>query len=323
MTAQRAFGRHAPFGLVRALAAALAVAGVWGTSACATTAPGSGGVGAPAGRGRITVVAAENSWGSIAAQLGGDKVSATSLIANPETDPHSYEPTAADALRIAGARLFIQNGIGYDSSWAPSLVAANPSSARTVLTVGDVLGLAGGANPHQWYSRSSVYAVIDAITAAYQRIDPADASYFAQRKAWFTTTALAEYNGLEASIKARYAGTPIGASESIVSPLADSLGLTMRTPYSFLKDISEGADPTAADKSLIDRQITGHQIKVYVYNSQNSTPDIQAQIALARQQGIPVTTVTETLSPAGASFQQWMVGQLRDLQAALAQASGQ
>jgi len=315
MTARRAFGPGRGSG--RALAA-LAVVGGLATSACATTAPGS----VSAGRGRINVVVAENAWGSIAAQLGGDKVNAISLISNPQTDPHSYEPTAADALRIASARLFIQNGIGYDSSWAPGLVAANPSSARTVLTVGDVLGLPEDANPHQWYSHASVYAVIDAITAAYQRIDPADASYFAQRRTWFETTALAEYNQLEAQIKAEDAGTPIGASESIVAPLADSTGLDLLTPAPFLKDISEGADPTAADKNTIDEQITDRRIKVYVYNSQNSTPDIQAQIALARREGIPVTTVTETLSPAGDTFQQWMVGQLRSLRAALAQATG-
>jgi zinc/manganese transport system substrate-binding protein len=297
-----------------------AVAGLVGllASACATTPPGS----SAAGGGKIVVVAAENFWGSIAAQLGGSKVVETSIITNPQTDPHSYEPTAADARTIAGARLFIQNGIGYDTSWAPGLVAANPSASRTVLTVGNVLGLVDGDNPHQWYSHASVYAIIAAITADYQRIDPADASYFAQQKATFENSTLAEYNKLEIEIKDEYAGTPIGASESIVSPLATTLGLDMLTPYSFLKDISEGTDPTTADKALIDQQIRDRQIKVYVYNSQNSTPDIQTQIALARQQGIPVTTVTETLSPASDSFQQWMVGELQGLQKALTEATG-
>jgi zinc/manganese transport system substrate-binding protein len=294
-----------------------AVTGLVGllASACATTAPDS----SSSGGDRIVVVAAENFWGSIAAQLGGTKVIETSIITNPQTDPHSYEPTAADARIIAGARLFIQNGIGYDTSWAPGLVAANPNASRTVLTVGNVLGLANGDNPHQWYSHASVYAVIDAITAAYQKIDPDDASYFAQQKSAFEGGALAEYNKLETEIKDEYAGTPIGASESIVSPLATTLGLDMLTPYSFLKDISEGTDPTTADKALIDQQIRNKQIKVYVYNSQNSTPDIQAQVALATREGIPVTTVTETLSPAGDSFQQWMVGELQGLQKALAE----
>lgn len=287
------------------------------TCACATTPPDSA-----AASDKIQVVAAENFWGSIAAQLGGSQVEETSIIANPQTDPHSYEPTAADARVISGARLFIQNGIGYDTSWAPGLVAANPNSSRTVLTVGDVLGLQDGDNPHQWYSQQSVYRVIDEITADYQRIDPVHASYYAQRKAEFEGSALATYDGLEADIRAKYAGTPIGASESIVSPLADTLGLDLITPYSFLRDISEGSDPTTADKSLIDDQIRQRQIKVYVYNSQNSTPDIQEQVALARQEGIPVTTVTETLAPAGDTFQQWMVSELQGLQTALAEGTG-
>ena len=123
-------------------------------------------------------------------------------------------------------------------------------------------------------------------------------------------------------IKAKYAGTPVGASESIFAPLADALGLNLITPASFLKAISEGTDPSAADKTAIDAQITGKQIKVYVFNSQNSTPDVARKVEEAKKAGIPVTTVTETLSPAGASFQDWQVKQLQALQTALAQATG-
>jgi zinc/manganese transport system substrate-binding protein len=308
-------------GVVRGAAGGAALALL--TAGCATTSPAAAtGVGAAGSGTKITVVAAENFWGSIAAQLGGSHVAETSIITNPTTDPHAYEPTPADARTIAGAQLFIQNGIGYDVAWAPKLLAANPSSARAVITVGDVVGLKDGDNPHQWYSHASVYKVIDAITAAYQKADPADASYFAAQKTTFETTTLAQYNQLESDIRAKYAGTPIGASESIVSPLADSLGLTMLTPYSFLKAISEGTDVTAADKATIDQQIKSKAIKVYVYNSQNSTPDIAAQVAEAKAQGIAVTTVTETLSPAGDSFEQWQVAELQSLQAALAQATG-
>jgi zinc/manganese transport system substrate-binding protein len=311
----RAVTRRTAAGGAAAGLAAVVLAG------CATTAPAAA-TGAAGSGTRISVVAAENFWGSIAAQLGGSHVTETSIITNPDTDPHAYEATASDARTIAAAQVFIQNGIGYDSAWAPKLVAANPSSARTVLTVGDVVGLKAGDNPHQWYSHASVYKVIDAITAAYQKADPGDAAYFAAQKSTFENQALAQYNQLESDIKAKYAGTAIGASESIVSPLADTLGLKMLTPYSFLKDISEGNDPTAADKATIDQQIKTKAIKVYVYNSQNATPDIATQVAEAKAAGIPVTTVTETLSPAGDSFQQWQVAELQSLQAALAQATG-
>lgn len=313
--------KRAAGGLLAIGAAAALAAGCSTKSAVPT---GSGGSDGSAGSGgsKIAVVAAENFWGSIALQLGGSHVVETSIITNPDTDPHSYEATPDDAKLIAGARLFIQNGIGYDTSWAPKLVSANPASGRDVLTVGDVVGLKDGDNPHQWYSHDSVYKVIDAIVAEYKKLDPADAAYFDAQKQAFETTTLATYNQLESDIKTKYADTPIGASESIVSPLADTLGLKMATPYSFLKDISEGNDPSVADKTTIDGQIKGKQIKVYVYNSQNSTPDIAAQVSEAKAAGIPVTTVTETLSPASATFQDWMVGELQGLKTALAQATG-
>jgi zinc/manganese transport system substrate-binding protein len=271
--------------------------------------------------GKILVVAAEDFWGSIARQLGGTHVAETSIITNPNTDPHDYEPTAIDARAVAESRLVIVNGIGYDP-WAPKLTAANPDPRRRTLDVGSLLGLNEGDNPHQWYSAPHVYQVIDMITEDYKQIDPAGAAYFDHRKADFEASALARYSSLIAEIRARYSGTPVGASESIVSPLADTLGLKLLTPPTFLRAISEGSEPTAQDKSAVDAQIAGKQIKIYIYNSQNATPDVTAQVKAAKAKHIPVTTVTETLAPAGASFQQWQVTELERISAALHAATG-
>jgi zinc/manganese transport system substrate-binding protein len=163
--------------------------------------------------------------------------------------------------------------------------------------------------------------VIAQITADYSRLDPAGTSYYQQRKTAFENVGLATYNSLISQIRSKYAGTPIGASESIVSPLAQGLGLRVLTPQSFLDAISEGTEPTVHDKALIDEQIKGKQIKIYVYNSQNATPDVTAQASEARAVGIPVVTVTETLAPANVTFQSWQVAQLRRIDQALAQAS--
>jgi zinc/manganese transport system substrate-binding protein len=271
--------------------------------------------------GLLQVVAAENFWGSLARQLGGDKVTVRSIITNPNTDPHDYEPTAADGRAVASARYVIENGIGYDP-WADKLLAANPVNGRAVLNVGDLVGVKPGGNPHRWYSPPDVQKVIDQITADYKKLAPHDAAYFDQQKTTFTTQALANYNSLIAGIKAKYSGVPVGASESIFTPLADALGLNLLTPESFLDAISEGSEPTAADKATCDTQINAHQIKIYVFNSQNSTPDVKAQVDLAKSVGIPVAAVTETLTPASASFQDWQANELQDLQAALAKATG-
>jgi zinc/manganese transport system substrate-binding protein len=308
--------------LVNRRAAALAAAAVAATVAmlatsCATksSTPGGNSTGA-----RLHVVAAENFWGSIATQLGGAKVEVDSIITNPDTDPHDYEPSSADARSLANAQVVIDNGIGYDP-WVARLLAANHVTGQHVVTVGDVVGVAAGGNPHRWYNPDDVDKVVAAIIVAYQTADPADAAYFTTQQHAFETVGLAKYHTIISQIRATYAATPVGASESIFAMIAPALGLNLLTPPTFLRAISEGTDPTSADKQTIDSQIKTHAIKVYVYNSQNATPDVQEQVHAANAAGIPVTTITETLAPASATFEDWQVSELTALQAALAAAS--
>jgi zinc/manganese transport system substrate-binding protein len=276
--------------------------------------------GARRGGPAFQVVAAENVWASIARQLGGSKVAVTSIVVNPSTDPHDYQASASDARVMAGARLAIVNGIGYDT-WASKLIAANPVSGRTVLDVGDVLGLQAGDNPHQWYNPASVLKVVDAIVADYRKIDPADKAYFAARKRDFERVALRAYNRLRRQIRRRFSGVPVGYSESIFQPLGRDLHLKLLTPSSFAKAITEGTDVSAKDKQTVDKQAQNRAIKVWVFNSQNATPDIERINAICKKRHIPIATITETLSPASLNFEQWQVAQLRILIKALDRAT--
>jgi zinc/manganese transport system substrate-binding protein len=251
--------------------------------------------------------------------LGGEEVEVTSIVTNPAADPHDYEPTSDDARTMATAQMTIVNGIGYDE-WASRLIAANPVPGRVELTVGDLLGLRDGDNPHQWYSPSSVHAVIDEIAADYMQADPGNDAYFARRRKAFETEGLAEYDKLIAKIGSAYRGVAVGASESIFEPLAPALGLNLTTPKGFMDSIAEGTEPTPSEKAAVDRQIAHRRIGVWVYNSQNATPDVQRLNEAARARGIPVATVTETTTPEGASFQFWMSRELEGLRAALAKA---
>jgi zinc/manganese transport system substrate-binding protein len=275
----------------------------------------------PASAGRVEVVAAENFWGSIATQLGGAHADVQSVIVDPNVDPHSYEPKPSDARAFAVSQLAIVNGIGYDN-WASQLLAADPAGGRVTVDVGDVLGLHDGDNPHQWYSPASVRRVVAAITAAYVKLDPGDRAYFAARERRFEQRGLARYDALLGTIRARYRGVPVGYSESIFEPLGQALGLRLLTPASFAKAVAEGTELNATDLRTVERQVTRRQIEVWVYNSQNVTPDVEHVTELARAHHVQVVTVTETLSPATLSFQAWQVRELTALERALRVATG-
>jgi zinc/manganese transport system substrate-binding protein len=264
----------------------------------------------------VQVVAAENFWGSIASQVGGDHVHVTSIITNPDTDPHDYDPTPSDARLVAQARFVIVNGAGYDA-WATKLLDSNPSSGREVLNVADLLGKTESDNPHLWYSPDYVNQVIDKITDDLKKVDSADAAAFDSQRDQYESSGLHAYHDVIATIKQKYSGTPVGASESIFAYMAPALGLNLITPYRYLKAISEGTDLSAADKVTVDQQVSGRQIKVFVFNSQNSTPDVQEVVNRARAAGIPVTEITETLIPGKLTFQDWQTNQLKSLLKAL------
>ena len=271
--------------------------------------------------GKIQVVAAENFWGSIAAQLGGQMVSVTSIIKNPATDPHSYEATPGDARAVASAQYVILNGFGYDP-WMEKLTGANAPQGQVVLNVQTALGQKMGDNPHVWYSPTDVTAVIGKIVADYKTIDPAQAAAFDQQERTFVSVDLQRYTELVAQIKQKYAGTPIGATESIATPLAKALGLDLISPAGFLRAITEGTDPTAQDKATFDAQIQKKQIAVLLFNTQNATPDVQRLVDAAKSSGIAVVGITETLTPETATFQDWQSTQLQSLADALARATG-
>ena len=245
----------------------------------------------------------------------------TSIINDPNADPHSYEPVSQDARTIADAQYVIYNGVGYDP-WMDKLLAANPSPNRKVLNVGDFFGKKEGDNPHMWYNPDYVTSIVGKVRDDLKAIDPADAAAFDQSAQQYLDTGLKQYHSLIADIKAKYSGTPVGATESIFAYMSPALGLNLITPASYMNAVSEGTDISAADEAAVEQQINQKQIKILVYNSQNTPPNIQILLDKCKAQGIPTPTVTETLVPATATFQDWQSAQLQGIEDALKQATG-
>ena len=288
---------------------------IWALTALALTMSACGSS-TPAGQtGSLKVVAGQNFWGSIATQLGGSKASVQSVVTDPNADPHEYESNTNDARAIADANFVILNGAGYDD-WANRLLSANPSSHRTVLIAADLLGKKAGDNPHFWYNPDYVTRMADQITADYKSIDSADAAYFDQQRAAFTT-ALKPYTQRIAEIKAKFSGAPVGATESIFVYMATALGLNLISPPEFMNAVAEGNDPPASAVITFQNQITSKQVKALVYNVQTATAVTTNIKHLAALADIPVVGVSETLQPESATFQDWQLSQLLVLENAL------
>lgn len=270
--------------------------------------------------GTVNVVAGENFWGSIAAQLGGSHASVTSIVTDPNADPHEYESNTNDARAFAQANYVILNGAGYDD-WGQKLLDANPVNGRKVFTVADLLGKKQGDNPHFWYHPAYVEQVADQITKDYQALDAADASYFSQQRSAFEQ-ALQPYHDRIAAINAHYAGQPIGATEDIFVYMANALGLNLISPPAFMQAVAEGNDPPASSVAEFQQQIVQKRIKLLVYNVQTITAVTTNIKQLAAQENIPVIGVSETMQPPDATFQEWQDAQLLTLQNALSAALG-
>ncbi len=287
---------------------------------CAVASP-DGGQGAGTGSSRVVaVVAAEDMWGSLAAQVGGSHARVTSLVASPATDPHAYEPTAADARRLADAGLAVVNGAGYDP-WMDRLLAA-AGGHRRVLDVGDLARVAPGADPHLWYRPDVVDAVVAALARDLAAVDPADAGFFAARGRQVAETGLAGYHAALASIRSRFAGRPVAATESVAAPLCRALGLDLLTPPAFLRAVTEGIDPSPAARAAAVDQVTSHRVDLLLVNTQNQAPDVRTLVDAAHHGAVPTVALTETLVPATATFQAWQTRQLTVLARTLEDARG-
>jgi zinc/manganese transport system substrate-binding protein len=284
--------------------------------ALATLAPACGASGdAAQGSGRISVVAAENFYGDIAAQLGGPYVNVTSILSDPNADPHLFEPGTANAAAVAEARLVVDNGLGYDA-FMDRLLSASRNARRVVVTVADVLGISGAdANPHIWFDVPRVPEMAKAIADGLSTVDPPHRAFFQDRLSTFDAS-LKPLEDAVAGIKASNGGAAVAYTEPVPGYLLEAAGLVVRTPADFSRAIEEGSDPSPQAVAAMEGLFTEGQVRVLLYNSQATSPITDRIRELAQQHEIPIVPVTETL-PKGQSFQQWQLAQIQSLARAL------
>ena len=263
---------------------------------------------------KIPVVAAENFYGNIVAQIGGEKVDVTSILSDPNVDPHEYESSVEDAKALAVADLVVENSGGYDD-WMDKLLSASPSARRVLIKGFDIAPTKLPDNEHVWYNVDNVQAIAQAVTESLKKIDPADAATFVNNLKTFSGS-LTRVREKIVQMNGKWHGTPVGLTETIFLYQAIPLGLSVLTPFEFQKAIAEGNDPPADTVVAAENQVKGKKIKVLIYNEQTASPITSRLQDEARAAGIPIVPVTETM-PSAVNYQDWMLSQLNALERAL------
>ncbi len=263
--------------------------------------------------GPIAIVAAENFYGETARQVGGERVTVTSILTNPDQDPHSFEVNAAAARAISDARVVIYNGAGYDA-WVAKLLAAAHSTSREAIEVAALLGKREGDNPHLWYAPDAAATLARALATTLARIDPEHRGEYEARLA-ATEQALRPLGERIATLRRRHAGTPVIATEPVFGYMADALGLQMRGAR-FQLAVMNDTEPSAGEIAAFEKALKTRAVKALIYNRQSGGALVERMLALAKAAGVPVVAVTET-EPQGQTYLQWMLAQLDALDRAL------
>lgn len=274
------------------------------------------GCGSASAAGPLHAVGVENEYADVIAQIGGRYVRVTAIETNPDTNPHTFEASPATARAIATANLVIRNGLGYDS-WVERLLSATPSAERRVINVQHLLGLPDStANPHLWYDPKTMPAVARAVATDLSALDLPQAAYF-QANARKFEASLQPWVRAIASFKAHYGGTPVAVTEPVASYMLQAAGCHIATPLDLQDAIMNGTDPAPQDVATEEALLTGHRVKVLVYNQQVTDTLTESFLDLARRSGIPVVGVYETL-PSGYHYQSWMSAEVATLRRAVA-----
>ena len=272
---------------------------------------------AHAADGKIAIVAAENFYGDVARQIGGDRVSVVSILSNPDQDPHLFEASPAIIRQIAAAQIVVYNGADYDA-WIEKLLNVTPRAGRVAIAAAGLVNRKAGDNPHLWYDPATMPAVANALAAALIAADPAHKEDYTARLKTFLAS-LEPLNEKIAALRGKYAGDAVTATEPVFGYMADALKLQMRNDRLQLA-IMNDTEPSARDIAAFERNLKTRKVRVVFYNKQASSNIVQHLLDVARASNIPVVGVTET-APPGVSYQDWMLMQLDEVQRALAEPS--
>lgn len=261
----------------------------------------------------IQIIAAENFYGSVAKQIGGDYVQVTSILNQPDQDPHLFNLTPSVAKVLERGNLIIYNGLGYDA-WMQNLLSVGSSTTRTLICVADLMHKKQGDNPHIWYDPTTMPIFAQAVSDFLIKTDFKHHKEYQAHYQQFIAQQQ-DLRQLIEQIKAQHKGISVIATEPVFGYMAQALGFRM-LGIPFQHSMMNNVDPSPKQVQDFERDLQQHQVKLVFYNLQVSSPLVLHLLQQAKLLGIPILGVTET-QPMRTTYYQWMQNQLKRVEQVL------
>jgi len=258
----------------------------------------------PAFAAETNVVAAENFYGGVAAEVLPNATT-TSILSNPNQDPHEFQTDARTAKAVADADIVIFSGIGYDD-WMEKLLAVSGKPSQKVIKVSDLIGAKEGDNPHIWYNPKTMPALVGKL-AEIENTPQAVSAFSAKMKPLL--------DKIEA-LKPRTTGMKVTATEPVFGYMAEALGFVMMND-GYQLAVMNGTEPSFQQNVDFEKSLQSKTAKILFYNNQVTDPSTEKMKTIARKSGLPIVGVSETQPPDADSYVAWMMAQLNALEAVL------
>lgn len=300
----------------------------------------------------FTVVTSTNVYADIVKNVAGDAAEVTPVIDDPTQDPHDYEATAQDQLKLSKADMVVVNGGGYDAFMTTMLEAADhkPTVVDTVAISGlpGSDGVAnephdhgeeghdhgtedahdhgeeghdhdhdhGAFNEHVWYSVPTMTKLVDEVSSKLSDELP-DSADDVKKNAEDYKSELGKLQSQLDEAKSEHDGEKAAATEPIALWLFHDMGIENITSQGFLSAVEHGDDVPPLVVKEAKEQIANKEVVVLAYNSQNSGPQADELKKTAESAGVPVVNLAETMDN-DEKYIDWMGGYIKDVQEALA-----
>ena len=247
---------------------------------------------------KISIVTTTNVYSDIAKNIVGKYGTATAIIDKSSVDPHDFDPTTADAKKVAQANIIVANGLGYDS-WMNKL--AKSVDKKPVLVGEDLMGLKSGDNPHIWYNLDMPTKYVEYLVKRLSKLDKKHAAYFKENGEKY----LAKIDKIKQLAQANKGDQkPVFVSEPVFDYALQEAGYKIGDKE-FEEAIENGTDPSPKTINEMNNSIKQKKIAFFVNNTQASSSTVKSFVKLAKKNNVPVLNVRETI-PNNTTYLAWM-----------------